>query len=49
MMAQREKAHITHVQGWHPSMIQHPDATVEAIMTAIQSSRNVSKHEVTRR
>jgi pimeloyl-ACP methyl ester carboxylesterase len=34
MMAQRAKAHITHVQGSHPSMIQHPEATVSAIMAA---------------
>jgi pimeloyl-ACP methyl ester carboxylesterase len=34
MMAQRAKAHITHVQRSHPSMIQHPEATVAAIMAA---------------
>ena len=34
MMAQRAKAQITHVDGSHPSMIQHPEATVNAIMAA---------------
>jgi pimeloyl-ACP methyl ester carboxylesterase len=34
MMAQRAKAHITHVKGSHPSMIQHPEATVAAIIAA---------------
>lgn len=34
IMAQRAKAHITHVQGSHPSMIQHPEATVAAIIAA---------------
>jgi pimeloyl-ACP methyl ester carboxylesterase len=36
MMAQRAKSHITHVNGSHLSMIQHPDATVAAIMAAVQ-------------
>jgi pimeloyl-ACP methyl ester carboxylesterase len=36
MMAQRAKSHITHVNGSHPSMIMHPDATVAAIMAAVQ-------------
>ena len=34
MMAQRAKATITHVPAGHPSMIEHPDATVAAIMAA---------------
>ena len=34
MMAQRANARITHVQGSHPSMIQHPEATVAAILAA---------------
>jgi pimeloyl-ACP methyl ester carboxylesterase len=34
MMAERAKATITHVNGSHPSMIQHPEATVAAIMAA---------------
>jgi pimeloyl-ACP methyl ester carboxylesterase len=34
MMAQRAKARITHVKGSHPSMIQHPEATVSAIIAA---------------
>jgi pimeloyl-ACP methyl ester carboxylesterase len=38
MMAERAKAHITHVNGSHPSMIQHPEATVAAIEAAIQGS-----------
>ena len=33
MMAQRAKAHITHVNCSHP-MIQHPEATVAAILAA---------------
>ena len=33
-MAERAKAHITHVTGSHPSMIEHPEATVAAIMAA---------------
>lgn len=37
MMAQRAKAHISHVNGSHPSMIQHPEATVAAIMAATAS------------
>jgi pimeloyl-ACP methyl ester carboxylesterase len=35
MMAERAKAHITHVDGSHPSMIQHPEATVSAISAAV--------------
>ncbi len=34
MMATRAKAHITHVHGAHPSMIEHPEATVAAIVAA---------------
>ncbi len=33
-MAERAKAHITHVKGSHPSMIEHPEATVSAILAA---------------
>jgi pimeloyl-ACP methyl ester carboxylesterase len=33
-MAERAKATITHVNGSHPSMIQHPEATVDAILAA---------------
>jgi pimeloyl-ACP methyl ester carboxylesterase len=39
MMAQRAKAQITHVDGSHPSMIQHPEATVAAIMAAVQGTQ----------
>jgi pimeloyl-ACP methyl ester carboxylesterase len=39
MMAQRAKSHITHVNGSHPSMIQHPEATVAAIIAAISGTR----------
>jgi pimeloyl-ACP methyl ester carboxylesterase len=35
MMAQRAKATISHVNGSHPSMIQHPEATVAAVMAAL--------------
>jgi pimeloyl-ACP methyl ester carboxylesterase len=45
MMAQRAKAEITHVQGSHPSMIEHPEATVAAIAAAvhgIQASASVN-------
>ncbi len=38
-MAQRAKAHISHVHGSHPSMIQHPEATVAAIMAAIAATK----------
>jgi pimeloyl-ACP methyl ester carboxylesterase len=38
MMAQRAKSHITHVNGSHPSMIQHPEATVAAIMAATRGN-----------
>ena len=34
MMAQRAKSHISHVKGSHPSMIEHPEATVSAILAA---------------
>ena len=34
MMAERAKAQITHVNGSHPSMIEHPEATVAAITAA---------------
>ena len=33
-MAERAKAHISHVKGSHPSMIEHPEATVAAILAA---------------
>jgi len=38
-MAERAKSHVTHVHGAHPSMIQHPETTVAAIMAAIAGSR----------
>jgi pimeloyl-ACP methyl ester carboxylesterase len=38
MMAQRAKSHISHVNGSHPSMIEHPDATVAAIVAAAQGT-----------
>jgi pimeloyl-ACP methyl ester carboxylesterase len=38
-MAQRAKAHVSHVRGSHPSMIQHPEATVAAIMAAIAATK----------
>jgi pimeloyl-ACP methyl ester carboxylesterase len=41
MMAQRAKATITHVNGSHPSMIQHPEATVAAIMAALEATAKV--------
>ena len=40
MMAQRAKAHITHVEGSHPSMIQHPEAAVAAIVAADEATRS---------
>jgi pimeloyl-ACP methyl ester carboxylesterase len=33
-MAERAKAHISHTPGSHPSMIEHPQATVDAIIAA---------------
>jgi pimeloyl-ACP methyl ester carboxylesterase len=38
MMAQRAKAHISHVSGSHPSMIQHPEATVAAVTAAVHAT-----------
>jgi pimeloyl-ACP methyl ester carboxylesterase len=39
MMATRAKSHITHVPGGsHPSMIEHPQATVDAIMAAVSGT-----------
>ncbi len=38
MMAQRAKSQITHVNGSHPSMIQHPEATVAAITAAMNAT-----------
>jgi pimeloyl-ACP methyl ester carboxylesterase len=38
-MATRAKAHISHVRGAHPSMIEHPGATVEAIVAAATSTK----------
>ena len=37
-MAQRAKSHISHTNGSHPSMIEHPDATVAAIMSAMSAT-----------
>jgi pimeloyl-ACP methyl ester carboxylesterase len=38
MMAQRAKSHISHVRGGHPSMIEHPEATVAAIRAAVAAT-----------
>jgi pimeloyl-ACP methyl ester carboxylesterase len=38
-MAERAKSHITHVHGSHPSMVEHPGATVAAIMAAISGMK----------
>jgi pimeloyl-ACP methyl ester carboxylesterase len=38
MMAKRAKAHITHVKAGHPSMVQHPEVTIAAIMAAIRAT-----------
>jgi pimeloyl-ACP methyl ester carboxylesterase len=38
-MAQRAKAHISHTNGSHPSMIEHPEATVAAIMSAMTATQ----------
>ena len=40
MMAQRAKSHITHVKSSHPSMVQHPEATVAAIEAASAATTN---------
>jgi pimeloyl-ACP methyl ester carboxylesterase len=42
MMAERAKAQITHVNGSHPSMIQHPEATVAAVMAAVHGTEMAS-------
>jgi pimeloyl-ACP methyl ester carboxylesterase len=33
-MAEHAKSHISHVHGSHPSMVEHPGATVDAILAA---------------
>lgn len=38
-MAKRANAHISHTHGSHPSMVEHPEATVTAIMAAISATR----------
>jgi len=38
-MAERAKAHISHTHGSHPSMVEHPEATVAAIMAAISATQ----------
>jgi pimeloyl-ACP methyl ester carboxylesterase len=38
-MAERAKAHVTHVNGSHPSMIVHPEATVAAIEAAVEATQ----------
>jgi pimeloyl-ACP methyl ester carboxylesterase len=38
-MANRAKAHISHVHGAHPSMIEHPGATVDAIVAAATATK----------
>jgi pimeloyl-ACP methyl ester carboxylesterase len=39
MMATRAKSHISHVPGGsHPSMIEHPQATVDAILAAVAAT-----------
>jgi hypothetical protein len=38
-MAKRAKAHIRHVHGAYPSMIEHPEATVDAILAAIAGTK----------
>jgi hypothetical protein len=42
MMAQRAKSHISHVDGSHPSMIQHPEATVAAITAAVDATETAA-------
>jgi len=38
-MAERAKAHISHTHGSHPSMVEHPEATVAAIMAAMSATQ----------
>jgi pimeloyl-ACP methyl ester carboxylesterase len=38
-MAERAKAHISHTDGSHPSMVEHPEATVAAIMAAMSATQ----------
>jgi len=38
-MAERAKSHISHTPGSHPSMVEHPEATVAAIMAAIAATQ----------
>ena len=37
-MAERAKAHISHTHGSHPSMVEHPEVTVAAIMAAMSAT-----------
>jgi len=37
-MAERAKAHISHTHGSHPSMVEHPEATVTAIEAAASAT-----------
>jgi pimeloyl-ACP methyl ester carboxylesterase len=37
-MADRAKAHVSHTHGSHPSMIEHPEATVSAIEAAANAT-----------
>jgi hypothetical protein len=42
MMATRAKSHISHVPGGsHPSMIMHPQATVDAIIAAAAATSHM--------
>jgi pimeloyl-ACP methyl ester carboxylesterase len=38
-MAERAKAHISHTHGSHPSMVEHPEATVGAILAAMSATQ----------
>ena len=38
-MANRAKAHVSHVNGAHPSMIEHPGATIDAILAAVSETK----------
>jgi pimeloyl-ACP methyl ester carboxylesterase len=38
-VAERAKSHISHTNGSHPSMIEHPEATVAAIMAAMSATQ----------
>jgi pimeloyl-ACP methyl ester carboxylesterase len=46
-MAERAKSRISHTRGSHPSMIEHPEATVAAILAAISATNTRERLRMT--